>query len=94
MKIAGAKQRVALSVAQQINLDAVGAGRRFVRGLEIQLRKSHRGQAQLAHLRLQIARIENFHLDRHPFELPLPGAPLHDAADVDFVARADRRRAR
>ena len=87
VKIARAEESVPLSVAQEINLDAVGAGRRFVGGLEIQLRETHRRQEQLAHLRLKIARIENFDLDRQSFELPLPRAALHDAADVHLVAR-------
>ena len=55
--------------------------------MEIQLRKSHRGQAQLAHLRPEPARIENFRFERQAFELPLPVALLHDATDVHFVAR-------
>jgi len=86
-KIAGAEEGVALPVTQQVNFEAVGAGWRFVRRWEIQLCKSHRGQAQLAHLRPETARVQNFHFDRHSFELPLPGALFHDATDVHFVAR-------
>src|SRR6266513_2970194 len=80
------KQRRALVVFDQVNVDRVNTGGRFAGGGIAELDKTGFGQRELFCLDPEIARVHNFRFDRQTLEITLPVALLHDSADMDLVA--------
>ena len=80
------KQRAALIVLNEIDVDCVNAGRRFVRGLVVQFDKAAFRECYLFGLHLQVAGIDDFGFDRQAFEIAAPVALFDHETDVNFVA--------
>ena len=77
----------ALAVLNQVNVERVETGRRFVGGLVTQFGESAVGQSDFLGLHWVIARIDHFGFNRKPFEISVPVTLFDDDADVNVVAR-------
>ncbi len=81
----GTQQTRALVIFDQVNIDRVKAGRRFIGGLVGQFSESGLRQRELLRLDPQVARIEHFGFNGQTFEIGAPAPLFHHQPDVNFI---------
>ena len=81
----GADQTRALVIFDQVKIDGVKTGRRFIGRLVAQFSEPSLRQGELLGLDSQVARIDDFGFNRQAFEIAAPTSLFHHQPDVNFV---------